>query len=970
MNLRTRIKTDGTMIVEQTSGDHAGEFVIECDASKVIAQGLLTASISAVSSSMDQLPLASADGPGLMSADSKHVVDTLELRYPVTTFKRPASLIPNALVYYDFSGTAVAAVKITGLQPNVNAFSAISGWSKTQGFGPDGGYDWAVLTESGTSARYLTNSVVSDFGPGFARQVADYTHVPQYASRRYRLIKAALGDVNFLHLLSKTEADGSSTADYVLYQASAEWYQSTFNVRHIGNGVLRITSDANLYHTGAAWGTQSAKVATASSCPALSGAGVFALKNVTMEQERVAAVYPTYGDSTYALTQTVNLNRPTVGLGIWVDGGRVLVDSCGIASSISGALPARTALTVSCIHFTRQPFAITNARRVLRLSGTTAAVELSVGTTGYWEISHTDDAGVTTTATSSCRVAPVPVHVALVKSGATLRLYVDGRLYDTITGLGVTTITGQTVLGGQSQSQLHQYGVHEALADTDVSTLSAEARQWAGLPSVWPAVLHTGQSNNGDTMAGATTAQGMFVRGDAGYARYSSHVDARNTTHRWFASAHRNKTTDPTGGLSLGWAQESYANRDPWVAISLWEGGRASTAWLDGGDVKEFIRTELPAALASFGTHLIELRALTVIQGEAECVAGVGNWTANWTDFVTWLRANYGAEIRAIFMRPNAWLGTTADQAGNAYAADVRAACDTLVATLPNAASVRLDGGQWVGYNVHYHPYALRQIGRLFYQEYHRLAHNIDALWPEWPQQTTWSTGDIWDCESGIITSGGTVLGAVSVHTGRESSRALAPSGTVNVVAEYSQNALKALRFNQSGGGTLVYTDASIGANFSGTNKPLILFVQFSIDASANPANADLIALTNAAGSNIAAKIAIAANVAVATRSDGSTTATRTGTESLALQAPSHTHTLVALYGGSNLYLVDASGAFDYSTAATYSASVTVDRLVVGSTGTNVKIRRFGYKIPISAAGENNYLGEAITLHQTLRSLL
>ena len=68
MNLRTRIKTDGTMIVEQTSSDHAGEFVVECDPSQVIAQGLLTASVSAVSASMSLLPVATPTQAGLMSA--------------------------------------------------------------------------------------------------------------------------------------------------------------------------------------------------------------------------------------------------------------------------------------------------------------------------------------------------------------------------------------------------------------------------------------------------------------------------------------------------------------------------------------------------------------------------------------------------------------------------------------------------------------------------------------------------------------------------------------------------------------------------------------------------------------------------------------------------------------------------------------------------------------------------------------
>ena len=73
MNLRTRIKTDGTMIVEQTSSDHAGKFV-ECDPLQVIAQGLLTANVSAVSINMNQLPLATTGSQnnlnGDMSADS------------------------------------------------------------------------------------------------------------------------------------------------------------------------------------------------------------------------------------------------------------------------------------------------------------------------------------------------------------------------------------------------------------------------------------------------------------------------------------------------------------------------------------------------------------------------------------------------------------------------------------------------------------------------------------------------------------------------------------------------------------------------------------------------------------------------------------------------------------------------------------------------------------------------------------
>jgi hypothetical protein len=686
---------------------------------------------------------------------------------------------------------------------------------------------------------------------------------------------------------------------------------------------------------------------------------------IEFDQQRVVEIRPVIGGGV-TLRQPSNLLRPTVGWDCWIDGGNVLVEGCSTAAnvcSIAGAWAVGVGNWTYGLTFrTRMPYPKTTARQLFAVSSAsgTGRVAVSLTTAGRLDLTVTDDAGAAVSATEVWRVPAVPVTLVLVRDGALFTLYVDGLPRLTVTTAGAVTLDTLTLFGGRSQSMARNMATDlRARTAAEVATLTTAMRRKAGLPDVWPCVLHTGQSNANEVFGGSTVR--LFHQGvpDIGaYAKYPCSVTGPNTTDRWYASPLRNYYGDYNGGHAFGWAAEAAKHRDPWVAINAFEGGRPSSDWTPGHDVYEMVMGAVTDAFASLGTHLVALRALTVFQGEADSAIADNEYQANWTAFIQGLRTLYGADIPVVLHRLNTWLGGPTDQAATAYTQSIRDGADAIAAALPLVYVSRYDGGAEVGYNVHYPITSAIQIARQMYQLATRRPVEVAKPPPQCIQSGSWTTGGYWHLESGVTTAAGTALGNVVTAAALEGIHTpLTAAGDVPVVAGYSPNGLKCL---SSAGGRLEFTGATaaISAQFSGTNKPLILFAQFHLKTAA-PADGLLISLQNEAGTHIAASLGFngTGNI-VATRTDGSVTATRTSAI-----ADEGLYAFVAYFSGSNLYLIDDSHEY---TAVPYSTLVTVDRLVVADAiGADAYLRRWGFKAPATSDG----LGEAGELHRSLYGL-
>lgn len=909
---------------------------------------------------------------GLMSAEQAAALN--ELAPSLSSADAWTALLSRAICYFDFGKPETCALqKMAGVCPNPQEWTSVSGWSKTAANGVEGANDSASVAESGTGIRYLTNAIPNTMGPGWCRYEFLYRPGDYYQHQRYAFMWAAIGDTNWFSLPSISalrypaiDKSGYENCTYTLYQATDEWHQNSLEFAALDDGWIRVRAEHNNYDTGAAWGTQMCSIRQRSSLGALPGQTA-RFSRVKVTQDRVIAVVPTYGSNDYTLYQATNNNRPVLAPDIWLDGGSVLVESCGIESLLTGelSLPSNASWTAHLLYGTRMPMPKTTNRLVWKAYGATAELSLTVTTAGKWRVSVTNDAGTTAAKDTAAWVSPFPVSLDLAVSADTVALYVDGRLVDSLSYSGAATFAHHQLLGGESQGYVRDYGVFNGtFSAAEVSELSLALRAHGGLPAKWRGVIRTGQSNENPGVTNSTCLDASDMNGNLGVARYSSTYNAQNTTKRWYVSGQRNYTTDSSSGANDGWVEQLYANRDWGFVITTNRGGVLIDEWLPGGSMYSRLPQDVSNALDSVGTHLIEIDSWTLLQGEAEAAYGAIGYADKLDAVDAWMRSLYPTITRAVVHRLNTWLGGATDQAGNAYAADVRAAQDLWASRGVGRYLSRADGGELLGYNVHYPYSTLRSIGRQQYQLARGKAPTIVATKPDYPFRGLWQSPGFWvDCEHGVTCASG-ATGVLTALVSREGGATFELLGSPTIVgggSGYSPQGLKAIQFASPSQFVRLVDAVRFGA-FGGSAAPLIAFVQYKTPVLPS---GYVFSLNGNSGAHIAASLnATSPTVLTGLRTDGNTPIITT-----AAMGASKYYTVVYVNTGNTCYLFD--GSLNQVSATASPGALTIDRFELnahnGSAGNSgLLVRRFGLRTPKSAS---TALAEAVRLWQELAGM-
>ena len=928
MNLRTRIKTDGSMIVEQTSGDHAGEFIIDCSSDKIIADGL------------------------------RDVLDSLndEISYQSRTDRM---ILRDLTAYYDFGAPdSVVKTGIRGLLFYLDDWS-ISGVTKALAADQVGGKTASAITEStSTSTRYLMNINSNTQGPGWCRVKCSYKPGPNYFSERYRIRPHGLATA-LLSLNLPTEGallypEEISPRGYLFYQAETAGIGSSegFLIKPRGDGWIDAEWDVSLKGGGAYYTRGPALYLDPSGDTTGTLPGVIlTLSNLSISQDLVSEVTPIFGRSTYSLRQNNTGSRPTLAPDTWF-GGSSLYESIEASCSMSASLPSSTNYTVSAIVLCKNLRPVSNCQ-ILSLAGTTSSIKLNCTTTGCWQIVRTDDLGIAQTQTTTYPIAPVPVCVTLSTNNSNIFLYVDGQLVDTMTVSGASsTITNFILFGGDSRSIVRNLAISNSTLDaTSVQTLARTQRSEAKLPSTWPVVIISGQSNAYSFgTQNDLCANGVYTHPDTG-AYYSDDNGYENTDHLWHTGIGGDYQV-PCIGIRSGYMFEAAQTGLPCIAINSARAGTAISSWMTGGAALTQLQTSVSTAINYLGTHLINYDSFVWVQGEQEATYGDSSYLEHLRTLRTTIRSTYGSTVKFCLLRLNRWF---LDDATNyPYASNIQAAQDSFAAEDTNTYIAECDGGQYLDYCIHYPNRMRHEIGRRLFKAKNQQYPTIEILNPDYPQRGTWTTGGYWDVENNIVKSGSTITSIAS----REGSAVLTASGSPTLVTTWSANSRKAISF-ASATDYLSLVDGTLFGNFSGDATSIILFAQFKTSTSPS---GTIISLADSDASDIACQFILNTT----TNLNAIRTQTTTTTNARTIAASTY-YTQVYVLDGTNCYLIDSTGI--RAAVTENAASMTVDRLqinAIASSGGGVQmLRRWGLKRPAS----NYPIGEAAELYTMLSGL-
>jgi hypothetical protein len=869
----------------------------------------------------------------------------------------------NTYAFYDFGvPSSVQANGVSGADPNLNNWTA-GGVTKAVVTSPDGGSATA-LTESGTTDRWIQQIAANTHGPGWTRIRFSFLPGAQYPAQRYMVLGNAYAGSEFLALPSKASLRyPESDISYSAYQATTDAFYDGFKFTLRDSGWIDVEYEFQA-HVAGTYGSRLGMISTRGTSTVPIAGVAMTVGPLVYEQSRVVSVVPTVGTSDSVLTQETDSARPVLAPDIWIGGGSCLVEGHANSCAISGPFPGGKTWSAAAIVWVRQVRPTSTARTVFELTGTTASIKLQVNTTGKWVLSRTNDSGVTVTSALDWYVAPVPVHALLVHSNGTLSLYIDGYLAGTLSYTSDATVTGVKLFGGDSKSEIRSFAVWTTgLNSADIGTVCSYQRSAANLPKRWPVVIHSGQSNTtvsrGNTMR--LSSNGAFSR--PGYATYCCDYSAGNSDKLWLPGVLGNPIAT-SFGLRVGYAMAAQENGEQIIEINCASGGTAITEWLAGGAMYTFMPQQISNALSSLGTPLWEVTDFTWVQGEAEANSSAeiaGAYLSNLRTLRTQIRALYGSGVRFTIHRLNTWLGTrTADYL---QADTVRAAQDVFWAEDANTFMSRLDGGQWLDYNVHYTNSAITEIGKLLYRVSRSLSHSVQISNVDYPQRGTWGTGAFWDAENGVVKTGDNI----TTITAREGGAVLTAVGTPKLLTTWT-GSRKCFSFADAAA-YMTCVDGTKWAGFGGTNIALILAIQFTIPTLA--AGKSLLNFCNSDNTHGQANLvthSTPTTLNAIAKSAGNTPISITNTLTI---AENTVKSLVYCVAGTSRYIISGTISPQIGAAQTdFSGVVTApDRLILNGlltdSGGGLLVRRLGVKL----AATTNPLAEAIDLYTSLSSL-
>jgi hypothetical protein len=380
-------------------------------------------------------------------------------------------------------------------------------------------------------------------------------------------------------------------------------------------------------------------------CDAATAAGdLFELYDLTFTQKRVTSVSARAGAAD--LSQATNANKMTVAPGAWLGRDAVVVAprSAQVVSATITSVTDANFCVYGVVSVSRvEGFLGGTADAVFSLTGAGStslkltAVPSAAGNEyqGAWGWSWTDTAGTTLSGTfAGTHIAPVPVAVALQYEHATqtLRLYVDGLFAGSASVAGTSSFSATTfsVLGRETQLLWTSWAIVGTHSTDQVRQTSLALRQAAGLPSHWKLIHWSGQSNAtaSSGLAVAATRGAGFCAGNAFFrweeegASFAPWTPAPSTRY-WSGPA--SVTAGYWGSAQTFLEEARKAGEFGLCVVGTGRGGTGIDSWMSvsaSHAMYTATRAAWAAALARFGTHLVERHKTVWIHGEADASGG------------------------------------------------------------------------------------------------------------------------------------------------------------------------------------------------------------------------------------------------------------------------------------------------------------------------------------------------------------
>jgi hypothetical protein len=393
---------------------------------------------------------------------------------------------------------------------------------------------------------------------------------------------------------------------------------------------------------------------------------------------------------------------------LWMNTGRCFVEAVGNGSfgltpmSTSSITPVSAVLVVQVRD--RAPL---TPGKVLRLGN----IEIKVGTTGTWHIVQ----GASDVDTGSY-VSAVPVALGVTIAGGLVSMFVDGE--EVGSAAFAQGGTGWSV-GGDNAEVIWKSAAARlsALSSSDISALSLAMRARAKLPTMWPLVVLSGQSNAVDSSGHFQNRGAMLsgMRNCPGWAYKSFNSGA--VTSNWLNGVANEISSGDFAGVNSGWIAASQLSGYPCAVLGCAKGGAHASEWLEGGAMRAHVETAVAQAFERFGTHLVKFATWLWIQGEGD--AGTSGESASYQSKMelirSWLHDTWGQDIRWVGVR----LSEYVTNATEPFADVVRAQQDAFAASYSDVVYITpTDDPSHFSDALHYHWWQQIVLGQRSFEEY------------------------------------------------------------------------------------------------------------------------------------------------------------------------------------------------------------------------------------------------------------
>lgn len=613
-------------------------------------------------------------------------------------------LLQSADVWVDADRSTVTTVDIAGPVNMRAATNFTSNAVLANITGPDGELGVSIQESNGTVGAHLVRwNPPTNLSYGYVEILRRFkttescalNHLGVAAPQRWQMSAGSGGDPQYTYLTPPSLLDDGADLIRLVSNNINRCYSC--EIVDVVDGWEDVTLETHLFGASSA-GIFVPAFRTASVTG--NNAVVAEVASVEYRQKRVSQVTDVR-DATVRLTEGTNAARQVLAPTLWNANSKCFVEAWNTGTN--GKTPITDASVTpdvlgAVLHVgQRAPGAI---GKVLRIGD----IEAKVGTDGQWHI--TQSASDTDTGVN---VAAVPVCAVLRVGGGSADLFVDGELI----GSAAYTqgSTGYAIAGDRAEVIWKSAVAFEATkSDAEIAQFSATMRTRAGLPAVWPLVIWSGQSNAIDYAGSFGTRESAKhgLRRCPGWAM-RVHNDG-SASPIWLNGVTNEVQHADYIGSTSGWIKAAQTDESPCAILACAKGGTGAIEWLEGGYMWDHTLTAVAAAIAAFGTHLVEVDTWVWIQGESEASGpSHAEYLTRLNAIRSQLHAEYGAQVKWVGLRLSEFVDLEFDAEVRATQDAFAAAHDDVVYVTPTADPAAFaDAG-------HYHYWAKIPIGEALY---------------------------------------------------------------------------------------------------------------------------------------------------------------------------------------------------------------------------------------------------------------